>query len=91
MASACRVVEEISCLSPTDPRVRTCDRIMSSQDAVWREMSRQVSLDRLQQLAVAVFNGAGPRPLTEAEQYFFDRLCAEAELHPDAVIDLLHL
>ena len=67
------------------------DRVMSSQDAVWREMSRQVSLDRLQQLAVVAFNGAEPGSLSEAEQYFFDRFCAEAKLHPDAVLDLLDL
>lgn len=64
---------------------------MSSRDAVWREMSRQVSLERLQQLAVVAFNGAGPGSLTEAERYFFDRLVAEARLHPDAVLDLLDL
>lgn len=67
------------------------DRTMNSRDAVWRETGRQVSLERLQQLAVVAFNGADPGPLTQAEQDFFERLCAEAKLHPDAALDLLDL
>lgn len=86
-----RCVERRTCAPLLELRRDAYDRVMSSRDAVWREMSRQVSLDRLQQLAVVAFKGADPGPLTEAERYFFDRLCAEAKLHPGTVLDLLDL
>ena len=64
---------------------------MSTTDPVWLAMKRQVSLERLQQLGVAAFNGTDPGALTEAERYFFERLQDEAARYPGVTLDLLDL
>ena len=54
-------------------------------------MKAQVSTARIQQLALAAFNGDSVGDLTEAERYFYDRAVAESRQHPNVAAAPLDL
>lgn len=45
-------------------------------------MKAQVTTERIQELALAAYNGDDPGDLTEPERYFFDRAVANAKARP---------
>jgi len=55
-------------------------------DEKWKEMRRLISSERLQEVAIAGFNGERIRNMTEAEKYFYDRAVKEREELGDVTV-----